>query len=50
MRAVKYWNELPAFVVTGPSGNAFKKRLKKVVRRRLKEESGILGFTVDCRF
>ncbi len=30
VRVVKYWNKLPAFVVTAPSVNVFKKRLEKV--------------------
>ncbi len=30
VRVVKYWNKLPASVVTAPSVNAFKKRLEKV--------------------
>ncbi len=30
VRVVKYWNKLSASVVTAPSINVFKKRLKKV--------------------
>ncbi len=30
MRIVKYWNKLPASVVTAPSVNVFKKRLEEV--------------------
>ncbi len=30
VRVVKYWNKLPASVVTAPSVNVFKKRLEKV--------------------
>ncbi len=30
VRVVKYWNKLPASVVTAPSINVFKKRLEKV--------------------
>ncbi len=30
VRVVKYWNKLPASIVTAPSVNIFKKRLEKV--------------------
>ncbi len=30
MRVVKYWNKLPASVVTAPSVNVFKKRLEEI--------------------
>ncbi len=32
VRVVKYWNKLPASVVTAPSVNVFKKRLEKVYK------------------